>query len=199
MRLARVIPPFVLAAASAASAATLPAQTPSLRPQPSGRATSEVTLAVPSTPGAPAPAGATPKSIRVDYGQPHLRGRRLHTDSLVPYGAPWRTGANARTTLRTEVPLTLGTAPLDTGTYVLWTLPTPAGWTLIVQKPEALSADDYEQRLDVARVPLRRRELPAPIESLTMWLIPSTAPGAARGELRLAWGTVELSTDWSVR
>jgi hypothetical protein len=34
------------------------------------------------------------------------------------------------------------------------------------------------------------------MESLTFWLIPSTQPGPARGELRLAWGTVALSADW---
>ena len=37
--------------------------------------------------------------IRVDYGQPHLRGRKILTDSLIPYDKVWRTGANAATTL----------------------------------------------------------------------------------------------------
>jgi hypothetical protein len=32
-----------------------------------------------------------------------------------------------------------------------------------------------------------------------MWLIPSTAAGAGRGEFRLAWGTTEASTEWAVR
>jgi len=37
------------------------------------------------------------------------------------------------------------------------------------------------------------------MESLTMWLVPSTTPGKARGELRLAWGNSVLSTDWSLK
>src|SRR5689334_2984594 len=74
-----------------------------LRPAPSGRATSVVSLSVPRDPNAPAPpagqAAPAPVTIVLDYGQPHLRGRKLHTDSLVPYDAPWRTGANDATTL----------------------------------------------------------------------------------------------------
>lgn len=185
----------------ALSAGALHAQPALLRPAPSGRATSEVALAYPRPQGQPAAGADTAtRVIRVDYGQPHLRGRRILTDSLVPYDQPWRTGANAPTTLRTDVPLTLGGAAIAPGTYVLYTLPTRAGWKLIVQRSaDPTVAGPYDQANDVARVDLRRRALATPIESLTMWLIPSTQPGPARGELRLAWGTEELSVDWAVR
>jgi hypothetical protein len=176
------------------SAASLEAQG-GLRPAASGRGTSEVTLTTPGPEGQPpVPAG----KIRLDYGQPHLRGRTLHTDSLVPFDKPWRTGANAPTMLTTEVALDLGGVVLPKGSYVLFTLPSRAGWALIVQK-DVGQGGEYKVENDVARVSLRSRTLAAPLESLTMWLIPSTAPGAARGELRLAWGTVELSADWVVK
>jgi hypothetical protein len=192
-----------LALAAPIAAPTLHAQgAPTLRPQPSGRGTSEIALVYPqgqAPQGAAAAAPAAPKVIRLDYGQPHLRGRTLHTDSLVPYDVPWRTGANGSTTLRTDVDLTLGGAAIPAGTYVLFTLPTRAGWKLIVQRNEAQSATAYDAKLDVARVDLRRRTLATPLESLTMWVVPSTQPGAARGELRLAWGAEELSVDWVAR
>jgi hypothetical protein len=189
---------LTLSTTLALSAATLHAQTAStLRVMPSGRATSEVALA--PAQGQPA-AGAPATVIRVDYGQPHLRGRALHTDSLVPYGQPWRTGANAPTTLRTDVPLTLGGSAIAPGTYVLFTLPTRAGWKLIVQRSaDPTVAAPYDAANDVARVDLRRRTLATPLESLTMWLVPSNQPGPARGELRLAWGAQELSVDWAAR
>lgn len=194
MRLQRVVLTIVLAGGGATP---LLAQAP-LRPAPSGRATSEVTLAYPREEGAQAPQGAPSITIKLDYGQPHLRGRALHTDSLVPYDKPWRTGANNPTTLTTGVALTLGGASIPAGTYVLFTLPSKAGWKLIVQRSAGQSGD-YDPAHDVARVDLRHQALSAPLESLTMWLIPSTAPGAARGELRLAWGTNLLSTDWAVK
>jgi len=165
------------------------------RPLPSSRAIAEVALTYPA---GQAPSGAGPLVLRIDYGVPHLRGRTLHTGELVPYGVPWRTGANASTTLRTDVDLMLGDVRLARGTYVLFTLPTPTAWTLIVQRSEAQSSTAYDATFDVARVPLRRSTLTQPIESLSVWFIPSTAPGAGRGELRMAWGTVQLSVDWSI-
>ncbi len=139
--------------------------------------------------------------MRAGYGQPHLRGRRLGTDSLVPYDRPWRTGANAPTTLTTDVDLVIGGAAVPKGTYVLQTLPSRAGWKLLVQReaPPAAAGAAPAPGAEVARIDLRQTALTTPLESLTFWLIPSAQAGAQRGELRLAWGTVALSTDWSLR
>lgn len=179
------------------TAATLPAQEPALRALPSTRATAEVTLAYPQGQG---PANALPLKIRLDYGQPHLRGRSLHTDSLVPYDAVWRTGANAPTTLATDLPITLGGLALAKGTYTLMTLPTRRGWKLIVQPfVQGQSATVYSQAKDIGRVDLRTRTSSVPLESLSMWLIPSTTALPQSGELRMAWGTFVVSTDWTLR
>lgn len=199
MRLRSLLLALAPLAGGAASLSAQSAQS-GLRASPSSRATTEVTLAYPRD---SAPPGAQPASIRIEYGQPHLRGRSINTDSLVPWDKPWRTGANAATTLTTGVDLTIGGQPVPAGTYVLWTLPSRAGWKLMVQRSDApgsmQAAMRYEPAGDVARVDLRSQALASPLESLTMWLIPSRAPGAARGELRIGWGTTMLSTDWSVR
>lgn len=173
----------------------LQAQT-DLRPAPSGRATSAVVLSRPAPMGSEEASGPEFR-ITIDHGQPHLRGRSLHTDSLVPYDVPWRTGANAATTLTTEVELELAGERLPAGRYVLFTLPERDRWTLLVQR-DVGQESGYDAANDLARIPLRRRTLSAPLESLSIWLVPSTAPGAARGELRLAWGHTELSADWMV-
>lgn len=167
---------------------TLPAAAQAPRLAPSGRATSAVTEMNP-------PEGSAARAIRLDYGQPHLRGRALHTDSLVPYGQLWRTGANATTTLHTDYMLMFGTTHLPAGRYAVFTLPTREGWTLILQRDEGQQAAEYDQARDVARIPLRIRTLAAPVESLTMWLVP--AMEGLRGELRMAWGTTEASVAWS--
>ena len=186
---------FLVLAATVAGGTTLPAQS-ALRAAPSTRATSEVTLTYPTGQG---PEGAKPATIKLDYGQPHLRGRTLHTDSLVPYDKPWRTGANNLTKLESEVDLVIGGASIPKGTYFLYTLPSRAGWTLIIQRDGGQTPMEYDAKHDVARVDLRRSTLAAPVESLTMWLIPALDAKAARGELRLAWGTSLLATDWSVK
>ena len=199
-----------------------------LRPGPSGRGTSEVTLSYPrpatampapatSAPaatqaaaptstmagmagmGGTAPAAAKPLGIRLDYGQPHLRGRTLHTDSLLPYDKPWRLGANGVTTLSTDVDLVLGGASIGKGTYVLYTVPSRSTWKLVVQRNVGQSAMVYADSNAVARVGLQHTTLANSIESLTMWLIPSLEPGPAKGELRFAWGTDQLTVPWSVK
>jgi hypothetical protein len=190
MRLTRPLACLFLASVFAAP---LSAQS-ALRAAPSTRATAEVTL----MPEGEVPEGTAFQKIRIDYGQPHLRGRTLHTENLVPYDRPWRTGANEVTTLTTDVDLVVGGAALPAGSYVLFTLPSRSQWKLIIQRNAGQDAR-YDAAHDVAQVDLRHRPLEAPVESLSFALIPSTEPGAARGELRLAWGMNELSTDWSVR
>ena len=199
MQLSSVVRALAL---SATVASSLQAQG-AMRPAPSGRATTEVVLTLVDS---AARAAAQPARIRIDYGQPHLRGRRINTDSLVPYDKPWRTGANEATTLTTDVDLTIGGASVPKGRYVLETLPSRGGWKLLIQEPPAPAPAGAPAPTtappplrEVARVDLRRATLASPMESLTFWLIPSTQPGAARGELRLAWGTVSLATDWSMR
>lgn len=186
--------PAFLASALALAASAAPAQT-ALRAAPSTRGTAEVVLTFPRD---RVPADTVQRKIRLDYGQPHLRGRRLHTDSLVPYDSTWRTGANAPTTLTSDVDLTLGGIAIPKGAYTVVTLPTRAGWRLILQASVPNPSPNTPPR-EIARMDLRRTEATTPLESLTMWLIPSTAAGNQRGELRIAWGNFVLSTDWAVR
>lgn len=169
--------------------------------QPSGRATTEVVL----TPAEKAEGGAAakPAVIRIDYGQPHLRGRTLHTGDLVPYDEPWRLGANAATKLTTDVDLMIGNARIPKGTYVLRALPSKTAWKLLVEKDQGQSpmgqAPTDKPAEEVARIDLKHSTAQAPLESFTMWLIPSNKPGAAHGELRFAWGTNMLSTTWATK
>ena len=183
----------------AAFASSLHAQNP-YRVAPSGRATTEVTLTLVDS---VARAAAQPSRIRIDYGQPALRGRKLFTDSLVPYDKVWRTGANGASTFTTDVDVIVGGMSVPKGTYVLQTLPSRGGWKLLIQKDVAQSpmaaAMSYNPENDVARIDLRVSELPAPLEGLTMWLIPSNQPGTPRGELRIAWGSIALTTDWILK
>jgi hypothetical protein len=186
-------------AAVAGTSSLAAAQTPAavqLNAQPSTRATAVVSLRPPR-----GVQGVPEQRIRIDYGQPHLRGRTLHSDGLVPLDSVWRLGANEATELETGVDLVIGGQVVPKGKYTLFALPAANGsWKLIVNKNTGQWGTDYKAEHDLVRIDLRRRTLPAPIESLSIWLIPSAQRGGARsGELRFAWGTSELSTDWSIR
>ena len=192
---------MLLFALTIASPASLFAQG-AMQVAPSGRGTSQVTLTLVDS---VARAAAKPAIIKVDYGQPHLRGRKLLTDSLVPYDRLWRLGANNATTLTTDVDLVLGGKTLPKGTYELQVMPTRAEWKLIVQKDGTRASLPLGTEMkpdpakDVAHVNLRYTTASAPVEGLTMWLIPSRDPGKPAGQLVIAWGPVSLATDWAMK
>lgn len=204
MRVPTAVPAAFLIVAFAASVATaVGAQGASgaMRVSPSGRATTEVSLTLVDS---AARAAAKPSLVRIDYGQPHLRGRALGTDSLVPYDKPWRLGSNGATMLTTDVDLVLGSATIPKGSWVLQALPSRTGWKLLVQRVEAsqtamAAAMTYDPTKDFAKIDLRQSALATPLESLSIWLIPSRDAGPPHGELRLAWGTVALATTWAVK
>lgn len=182
-------------------AAPLAAQPGAYRAAPSTRVIAEVSMTLADT--AAQRAAGKPAVIRMDYGQPHLRGRRINTDSLVPFGTVWRLGANGATLFATDVDLTIGGAAVPKGRYVAQALPAPSGWTLILQQETtgapSVNVAAYDASKDAARIALTSTTLATPVESLLIWLVPSTAPGAQRGELRIAWDRTMLVTEWVVR
>ena len=127
----------------------------------------------------------TGRRLYIDYGRPSMRGRRI-MGGLVPYGRVWRTGANAATTLVTDVDLDLGGTALPRGTYTLYSIPTADGWTLIVNRQTGQWGTQYEPARDFARIPMRVSKLAAPVEQFTMSLERNRA-GA--GTLALTWET----------
>lgn len=146
---------------------------------------------------------AGPARIAIEYSQPHLRGRSvIGMPGVVPWDTVWRAGANMATQLTAEVDITIGSTFIPRGFYTLFTLPTRNGWKLIVSKQVLLWGTDYEPSQDLARIDLRQRTLPEPLETLTFWLIPAleNAPSTTlpHGVLKFAWGKTELSTDWRV-
>ncbi len=182
-------------------AAPATAQPGALRAAPSTRGIAEVSLTFADT--AAQRVAGKPALIQMDYGQPHLRGRHINTTALVPLDSVWRMGANGATLLSTDVDLTIGGKPVSKGRYVAQVLPTRAGWTLILQAEKtgaaSVAVTPYDAKNDAARIALTTQILTSPLESFSIWFIPSTAAGAQRGELRMAWDTVMLSTEWVVK
>ncbi|MFL5539981.1 MAG: DUF2911 domain-containing protein [Longimicrobiaceae bacterium] len=136
----------------------------------------------------------TGRRIYIDYGRPSMRGRRI-MGGLVPYGRVWRTGANAATTLVTDVDLELGGTEVRRGTYTLYTIPTAGGWTLIVNRQTGQWGTQYEPARDFARIPMQVSPLRAPVEQFTINLERSRA-GA--GTLALEWETTRAVVPFRV-
>lgn len=114
--------------------------------------------------------GAT---VLVDYGRPASRGRVVF-GGLVPWNAVWRTGANRTTTLISDRDLLVGDVTLPAGSYALFTIPTPTGWTLIVNRKVG-GGLDYDAGQDVARIAMRTERVPQAVERFTIALEPRGA------------------------
>ena len=143
-----------------------------------------------------------PARIRIDYGQPHARGRAV-MGTLVPMDSAWRLGANVSTTLTTDVDIMIGNAFIPRGVYSLFAWPAKAGWKLIVSKAVGEWGTDYDPTQDLARIDLRSRSLAEPVESLSIYLVPTLDPANAppslpKGVLRIVWEKTELTADWKV-
>jgi hypothetical protein len=136
--------------------------------------------------------------VHIDYGQPSARGRAV-AGGLIPSGQVWRLGANAATSLVTDVDLTIGGTRIPKGSYTMYSIATASGAQLIINKQTAQWGTTYDQAQDLARIPLTVTSLHQPVETFTIWLIPGAAADGPKGELRMAWGTVQYSTTFSAQ
>ncbi|HEU4563590.1 MAG TPA: DUF2911 domain-containing protein [Gemmatimonadaceae bacterium] len=141
--------------------------------------------------------GAT---IAIDYSRPAKRGRAVF-GGIVPWGQVWRTGANAATTFTTSRDVEIGGTLVPAGSYTLFTIPTQQGTTLIVSKRtkgengQPLWGTEYQDDMDLARIPMSTTTLAAPVEQFEI----AVEPRDAGGMLRMRWDTREMSVPIVVR
>jgi hypothetical protein len=108
------------------------------------------------------------KTIHVDYSSPRMRGRKIF-GGLVPYGEPWRAGANEATTFVLDTNVNVAGKDVPAGSYTLFTLPKEDSWELIISKQTGEWGIPYPgEQSDFARVPMKVSKLPSPLEDFTI-------------------------------
>ena len=132
---------------------------------------------------------ANGKKITVDYGAPSVRGRKI-MGGLVPYGTVWRTGANEATGFATEADLMVGAAKVPAGKYTLYTLPGENAWQLIMNKQTGQWGTTYDQKQDLARIPMKVEKTSAPVE---MMKISFDGSGGYGTTMNIEWENTKLS------
>ena len=131
------------------------------------------------------------KTIHIDYSSPRMRGRKIF-GSLVPYGEPWRAGANDATTFVIDVDVNVGGKMVPKGSYTLFALPNPDAWTLIISKQTGEWGIPYPgEQDDFARVPMKVSKLASTLENFTIAF--DQAGGVC--SLRLEWETTRAVVD----
>jgi hypothetical protein len=137
-------------------------------------------------------------TLWVDYGRPLTRGRRIF-GALVPWGAVWRTGANAATQFRTPVDLIVGGTHVPAGTYTLWSIPAApraeARWLLVINTQTGQWGTEYDAARDLARVPLTTAPAAPPVERFTFTI---EATGDRAGMLAFTWADVRATVPFTI-
>lgn len=132
-------------------------------------------------------------TISIAYGRPYLKGRPEAT--LMPAGAPWRTGADEATVITTDKPLTFGTVKLAPGSYTINTEPGEKQWHLILGKLDKPGqwGIPYLPQLEIGRVPMKLTHASRPVEQVTMDIAAGATP-----TLKVEWGNVVASTPFKI-
>jgi len=131
------------------------------------------------------------KTVSIQYSRPSMRGRKIF-GGLVPYDQVWRTGANAASSLKTDVALTIGGANVPAGSYTLYTLPSANSWKLIINKQTGQWGTNYDQSQDLARVDMKVSQRSSPLEQFT---ISFDKTGGDSATLKLEWDTTIASVE----
>ncbi len=127
--------------------------------------------------------GAT---IKVCYSRPSARGRTI-MGGLVPYGEPWRLGANEATGIHLPFAAEIAGVRVEPGSYSLYAIPGETQWTVVVNRSVqrwGIPIDDGVRAQDVGRGTVTAERLDQHVEQLTLRF----SPGGS--------GTTELVVEW---
>ena len=131
--------------------------------------------------------------IELTYSRPSIKGRKVFGDNteLAPFGKVWRTGANAATKIKFTDMVSIGGKTLDTGSYVIYTLPNKGQWEVIINKGTSnWGADGYKESDDIIRTKILAKSLYDFTETFTMQFANVKYESC---DLQLTWGFTTIS------
>ncbi|GEO08243.1 DUF2911 domain-containing protein [Segetibacter aerophilus] len=130
--------------------------------------------------------------IELTYSRPGIKGRQLFGEKteLAPYGKPWRTGANAATRIRFTDKVTIGGKTLDSGRYVIYTIPAAGQWDVVFSKGTAYPGQDgFKENDDVVRLKAPAATIGETLETFTMLFSEVKNESC---ELQMIWGNTAV-------
>ncbi|SDT68987.1 Protein of unknown function [Mucilaginibacter mallensis] len=131
--------------------------------------------------------------IKVVYSRPSVRNRVIFGE-VVPWNRIWRTGADAATKISLSDPLYFNGKLLPAGSYSIFTIPTPDGWTLIFNQQANIWGTEHNAAYDLLKIPIQTRYLDQPTEMLTFAIIPTGTNG---GILSVSWDKLKALVNFT--
>jgi DUF2911 family protein len=143
----------------------------------------------PSPPASVSETIASGATIKIDYSQPSVKGRKVG-DDIASNGKVWRTGANEATLFEVSKDVTVEGKPLPAGKYTLWSIPGETEWTVIFNKQTGQWGTQYKDTEDALRVPVKTGKSGSFTEKLTFKI-------SKDGKVSMWWG--DKAFDFNVK
>ena len=144
----------------------------------------------------PSPLGHTTFSMNgqeamICYGRPYAKGRTVMGE-LVPFGQPWRVGANEATAIHLPFAAEIGGVDLEPGTYSLYAVPGEEEWTFILNanyERWGVPINDEVKAADVGSFTRPAEPIDTMVEQLTFrW----DSHGQGMGHLVMEWESTRV-------
>ena len=120
--------------------------------------------------------------ITVNYCRPLVGGREIW-GKAVPYGKPWRAGANENTTITFSDDVSVEGKPLAAGTYGLHMIPAQDQWTIAFSKNStSWGSFSYDEKEDALRVSVKPQ--PGEMQEALLYTFDDVRPDSAAVTLR---------------
>lgn len=122
------------------------------------------------------------------YGAPSANGRDVMGSSLVPYGAPWRLGANEATALHLDAPANVGGVALQPGSYSLYVVAGESEWQFFVNSTWerwGIPIDAGVRASEVGSFSATPESIPDMVETLTFRFEPASS--GSGGSIVMEW------------
>jgi Protein of unknown function (DUF2911) len=111
-------------------------------------------------------------TVKVCYGRPRVNGREI-MGKLVPYGEPWRLGADEATALYVPFRASIAGVKVEPGWYSIYVIPTAKEWQVVVNSDAKRWGVDIDAKVrakDVGTGTVPAEHLAAPVEEMTIAL-----------------------------
>jgi len=140
--------------------------------------------------------------VTLTYGRPYIvkpgtTEVRKVWGTLVPFGEPWRLGADEATQLTTQKPLEIQGKAIPAGAYTLYMIPQEKGTSQLAFSTQLGGwGIPVDQSHDLVRVDLEKAPLDKTVDQFTMTVGKGESGG---GEIKMMWENTEFSVPFTVQ
>ena len=130
-------------------------------------------------------AAKEPLIARLIYSRPK-KDKRIIFGDVIKYGSAWRLGANEATEIEFFKPVTIQDQKIEQGRYVLYCIPYPDKWRLILNNDLFTWGLKFDSTKDVHRFVVPAQKTDVPFERFTM----EFEKAQAGMQLHIAWDSL---------